>query len=591
MAGYIIIKHQVFGEISDEEVLKYLDASSGTPKYKIFDIKREIIAMDQIHDFDTQAFRIYQQEMLEKEIKPFIDSHPDYKVLYFGTASIPLALHFGYCFGSWKQVEVYLLRRETMTWDWFNDSNEKLPATSKFVSESFASPIDVIYEVEATYEINEEELKEVVTTPIKTIKLSLDTIGKDVFRSQEQLQAFAYQFSLGLDAVASNLPSADKIHLFATVPVGLAFLMGTKINPLVTKPIVAYQYNLSRIPRHEPVLILQEVVVKEMNITEEDQQFIRSVKTELKLILENQVAGFATSKYEEAQKHGRPVSWIEDALPEGQYPDMKASYWKHIPPMSDTILHNATLSDETDKADEGFYITESDQWQISDHFIFNIMNRLDRDKKKIMRALRMFIFHETLHVQQGLTNYTATGIGRFPRVLEEADYIADVWAMIYEYAFSRVNYRVETADAKAFFMEMIDIASKTMWAFDDLDPNTNEMQVRRVNRYLIWYWNKLQIEDRLCKNLQDIIEVLAVKPLVEIRGLDIRAEAQRTLYRLNGFKQDQLELGYLDKLARIERNANAGGLQIAEIVKGFRERDGERILHQLKSFHHQVRKT
>jgi hypothetical protein len=591
MAGYIIIKHQVFGEITDDEVLKYLDVNGSTPKYRIFDVKRQIIGMEQIHDFDSQAYRIYQQEILEKEIKPYIDSNPDHKVLYFGTASIPLALHFGYCFGSWKPVEVYLLHRENMTWGWSNDSKEKLPATSKFVGEHFSGSIDVVYAVEATYTVNEDELKEVVPTPCKTIRLSLNSIGKDVFRSQEQLQAFAYQFSLGLDTVASNLPGADKIHLFATVPVGLAFLMGTKINPLVTKPIVAYQFNRSRIPPHEPVLILQEVIGKEVNITEEDAQFIQSVRAELKQILGNQVAGYATSKREEAEKHGRPASWIEDALPEGAYPDMEAGYWKHIPSMSETILHNATLSDDIDKAEEGFYITELDQWQISDRFIFNIMNRLTRDKKKIMRALRMFIFHEALHVQQGLTNYTASGIGRFPRVLEEADYIADVWAMVYEYAFSKVNYRMETADTKGFFMEMIDIASKTMLAFDDLDPNINEMQVRRVNRYLIWYWNMLQIEDRLCKSLQDIIEILAVKPLIEIKGLDIRAEAQRTLYRLTGFKQDQLELGYLDKTARIERNANAGGLQISEIVKGFRERNGEQILHQLKSFHHQIRKV
>ena len=51
---------------------------------------------------------------------------------------------------------------------------------------------------------------------------------------------------------------------------------------------------------------------------------------------------------------------------------------------------------------------------------------LDRDKSKILRVLRMFVFHEALHVHQGPTNYTVLNIGRFSRVLEEADYIADV---------------------------------------------------------------------------------------------------------------------------------------------------------------------
>jgi len=589
MAGYIIIKHQVFGDIPDEDVLKQLDNSEGVPKYKIFEIKRDIISMDHIQDFDSQSFRIYQQDMMEKEIKPFIDDHPDYKVLYFGTASIPLAMHFGYCFGSWKPVEVYLLHRERMTWKWFGDSTEELPATSQWMQESFAGPIDVIYKVEATYPINDEEIREVVTTPAKTISLALDTTGKDVFRIPEQLQAFAYQFSLGLDAVATNLPGADKIHLIASVPVGLAFLMGTKINPNVTRPVSVYQFSRTRHPHYEPVLILQETPLTEKIITEEEARFIQTLRAGLSQHLENQVAGFAAIKREQAEKQGRSLQWIEDALPDGQYPDIKAGYWKYLPALAGTILPNATLSASTELAEEGFFVSESDQWQISDRFLFNIMTRLGQDTPKIMRALRMFIFHEALHIQQGLTNYTASGIGRFPRILEEADYVADVWAMIHEYAFSKAYHRSEAADAKKFFGEMIEIACRTMWAFDDLEPNPNQMQVRRVNRYLIWYWNSLQIEDRQCQSLEDIIEVLALKPLIEIRGLDIRAEAQRTLYRLDGFRQGQLELAYLDPRTRIERNANAAGLQIEDIVRGFRERNGERISQQLKTFHHQIR--
>ena len=43
--SYAIIKHQVFEEISDEEVLKHLPQDGGIPPYKIFDIQKEIIAM------------------------------------------------------------------------------------------------------------------------------------------------------------------------------------------------------------------------------------------------------------------------------------------------------------------------------------------------------------------------------------------------------------------------------------------------------------------------------------------------------------------------------------------------------------------
>lgn len=590
MAGYIIIKHQIFGEITDEEVLKHIDAIGGTPVYRIFDIKKDIIAMENIHHLDSQEFRIYQQNIIEHEIKPFLREHPDYKILYFGTASIPLALHLGYCFGSWKDVDVYLLHREKKTWHWFNDAcDHALASKMDFVKEAFNGPIDVIYKVEATYPVAEDELKEVVENPSKVIGLSLENIGQDVFRDQEQLKYFAHQFALGLDAVAGNLRGVDKIHLFPTVPVGLAFLMGTKINPLITKPIVTYQYNTGRTPKHEQVLILQEAARPEMNITTEDQQLIDEIKQGLKSELENQIVAFAKGKVEDTQKFGKTPDWVQLVLPEGNYSEMQRGFWRYIPPVSETILCSSTLSKETELAEEGFFITESNEWQINDRFIFNIMNRLGRDKGKILRALRMFIFHEAIHINQGLTNYTALNIGRFPRVLEEADYIADVWAMVHEFSYSKMYHRQETVSEKGFFKETIDIASKTMWAFDDLDLDTEQMQIRRVNRYLIWYWNYLQIEDRACSTLEDIIEILANKPLLEIRGLDIRAQAQRTVFRMTGFKTEELELGYLDKKGQIKRASNAGGLQIAEIIRGFRERNGERILSQLKSWNHQLR--
>ena len=511
--GYAIIKHQVFGEITDETVLAQLPNNGRIPPYKIFDIRKEIIPMENIHQLDSLEYRIYQKAIIDNEIKPFLREHPSYKVLYFGTASIPLALHLGYCFGSWKDVDVYLLHREKMTWNWAGDEETKqLPFQSAFVGEQFAGPIDVIYKVEVTYGVQENELNQVVENPAKIISLKLENLGKDVFRSQDQLKAFAHQFSLGLDSVANNLPHTDKIHLFCTVPVGLAFLMGTKINPLVTKPIVTYQFDANRTPKHQQVLMLQEVEQREENITEQDQQFIDEVKSELKAELENRIASFVTGKTEEKRKYGGSKSWIQFILPEGQYSEMEHGFWKRIPDVADTILGSSTLSRETAQAGEGFSISEANEWQINDRFIFNIMNRLDRDKTKIARALRMFIFHEAVHIHQNLTNYTALNIGRFPRVLEEADYIADVWAMIHEFSYSRMHYNQEAKNEKEFFKSMIEVASKTMWAFDDLDPNHDEMQIRRINRYLIWYWNYLQIEGRSCQSLEDIVSLLGYRP-------------------------------------------------------------------------------
>lgn len=588
--GYVILKHQVFSEITDAEVLEQLPKTDAIPAYRIFDIRKEIIPMENIHLLDSLEYRIYQKNVIDHEVKPFLRDHPEYKVLYFGTATIPLALHLGYCFGSWKDVDIFLLHREQMTWNWAGgEEGNSLPFSVDLVGEEFTGPIDVIYKVEVTYTTQTDELKNVVEGASKVIRLSLQNLGKDVFRNQNQLKNFAHQFSLGLDSVANYLPAADKIHLFPTVPVGVAFLMGTKINPLVTKPIVTYQYNANATPKHEQILILQETTQPEINMTEADQQFILQIKQELKVELEEKVSTFAANKVEEKKKYGKSTSWVQFILPGGDYTEIENGYWRSLPDIAETILSTSKFSLDTDLVTDGFFITENNEWQISDRFIFNIINRLERDRSKILRALRMFIFHEALHIYQGLTNYTALNIGRFPRVLEDADYIADVWAMIHEYSYSKMYHNQDTKIEKEFFKHMIDIASRTMWAFDDLDPNTDEMQIRRINRYLIWYWNYLQIEDRSCSNLAQVINILANKPLLEIRGLDIRAQAQRTIFRLTGYKIEELEIGYLDIGGKIKRASNAGGFLLNEVVKGFRERNGEKILVQLKSWYHQIR--
>lgn len=589
--GYVIIKHQIFTEISDETVLGFLPTGS-VPKYKIFDIKKDIISMENIHQLNNFEFRVYQKGIIENEIKPFLNANPDYKVLYFGTASIPLALHLGYCFGSWKDVDVYLLHRERMIWDWQDQNGVKeLKLHSNFVKEEFTGPIDVIYKVEATYFSQDADLKEVVENPSKKIDLKLDVIGKDVFGNQEQLKHFAHQFALGIDTVANYLPNTDKIHLFPTVPVGLAFLMGTKINPMVTKPIVTYQYNTNHTPKYEQILILQESDQPEAIITEEDAKFILEIRAELKNELENKIAPFVKLKIEDQKKHTDKLSWVKTVLNDGSYNEIERGYWKNIPDISQTILANSKLVDSTDLAGEGFHISENGEWQLTDRFIFNIKNRLNNDKPKILKALRLFVFHEAIHIHQKLTSYTAENIGRFPRVLEEADYIADVWAMVHEYAFSKLYYASETNDLITFFKELIDVATKTMWAFDDLDPNVDEMQIRRVNRYLIWYWIFLQIDDKKCKTVDDVINIFAIKPVLEIRGLDIRAQSQRTIFRLTNYKTEDLEIGYFDRNARILRASNSGGIQLPELIKGFKERNGEKIIKQLKAWHDQIREN
>ncbi len=51
--------------------------------------------MANVHLLDSVEYSIYQTHIIENELKPYLREHPDCKVLYFGSATKPLALHLG----------------------------------------------------------------------------------------------------------------------------------------------------------------------------------------------------------------------------------------------------------------------------------------------------------------------------------------------------------------------------------------------------------------------------------------------------------------------------------------------------------------
>lgn len=84
-----------------------------------------------------------------------------------------------------------------------------------------------------------------------------------------------------------------------------------------------------------------------------------------------------------------------------------------------------------------------------------------------------------------------------------------------------------------------------MWAFDDRGK-VEEIQIKRVSRYLIWYWQYVLIE-RYGNTRDEIITILEEKPLIEINGLKTKELNNRFFYDLNKRNSRYLEIGTLIK--------------------------------------------
>ncbi len=232
------------------------------------------------------------------------------------------------------------------------------------------------------------------------------------------------------------------------------------------------------------------------------------------------------------------------------------------------------------KTVDGFYWLKN-KWVVDDGFFLSVYNRI-KNENDILQAIRLFLFHEALHyTKHRLNSYTVVEIGSFPKVLETADYQADVYAIINEYGYNSKMIK-EDSNPQEFFLNAIKVATETMWSFDDNGVELEEIQIRRLNRYMIWYWQYARIEQE-GKDLDSIISILEEKPVIELNGLCTKEENNRFFFILEKRKNTPLELAVFHK-NELLRNGSATNLPIENLVRGVKEMNGEMILDVMRSF-------
>ena len=109
-----------------------------------------------------------------------------------------------------------------------------------------------------------------------------------------------------------------------------------------------------------------------------------------------------------------------------------------------------------------------------------------------------------------------------------------------------------------------------------------EIQIRRLNRYLIWYWQHARIE-RNGNSLSEIGRILAEKPVIELNGLKSKEENNRFYYLFEQRPNQPLELGVFHE-NKVIRKGSASNMLIEEMVKGVEEMNGASVLKVVRSF-------
>lgn len=582
----IIIAHSGLDrKITEEECVKALQNTKSSERVYI-DFEISNAKLSDLYSLPYEQLALEQQRKFKREIEPVLLKYPNATVAYFGLAPIPLAFQLGVLMNNFSKYLVFQFHHEKKLW--YHETSsiqgigfEVLPIELPQKPEKGKG--DVFIRVSTSFRIEPQHSHEVLANPTNEFDISLKQPHVDALTNQEQINCVVSAFQSVINTYSNFLPDRDKIHLFIAATTGLSFILGTKINPNVCPFVQTYQFSKDESPKYKEAILITKKSDSIIAFTDDEKKLAAVIRDQWSKELHDKVKPFIENSI-----NTFPGWFAHITQNDADLLSCLTGNWSTLPDLSKTSLVNDKIDLEITNVNNGFTYNNSDSsWQIDDGMFVSLNKRLSKiPGTDIMKAGRLFLFHEGLHYSQdghNLTEEIATGIGRFPKVIEEADYQADAWALLYEYKYSLMfdNASVN-ANLKKFFLDSIDTAIETMWSFVDLGGELTEIQIRSMNRFLNWYWQWVRIE-RLPGNgsLKTIIQILLDKPVIEFAGADVfTLDGQRVFYKLNSRQMKIYELAIFYK-NRVSRFAPVG---ISKIVEGFRELNGNKVKEGLRGF-------
>jgi hypothetical protein len=501
-------------------------------------------------------------------VKPVLEANPAFRVAYFGTVSITLAMQLGYHLGTWRGADVFLHHHGRKDWTWAGAKRPGGPIevhTTGLPSECSLGGGDIVMRVWTAHRIHASQTLEMVPHPLAQVDVYLDAPGEDALAYPDDVEAVAAAFRTAIDRLHELYPNAETVHLFAAVPVGLAFLMGTRVSQTIHPPVQTYQFDAKADPKYYAALCLQREPELRTPIRDEERASAARERAVWAEELEN-LKRFAASLPAEG-------SWLDHVLTD----ESAAPYgvtWRGLPSLRALNLCDSSIDLDATEALDGFsYSPDDRRWILADDFLVPLMRRIEGEGDR-RRAARLFLLHEGLHSFQALTASTSSEIGRFAKVLEDIDYHADVWSLLYERKLTQTTAPETMKDDPILLRSLMKLAVETMLSFDDRPGPTTEMQIRRVARYLIWSWQYLETERY--RPGDDVSHLLASKPMIELAGPEIRARQNRIWYLLDTPRTHSPELA-LYREHRLHRYPTGPSSPHEEILEGIRTRRGDRL--------------
>ncbi|OJJ19944.1 hypothetical protein BKI52_15820 [marine bacterium AO1-C] len=264
----LIITHITHLEIHKDELP--LDGL-GTKEQRVWIEVRPFLQEENVdfgqQDFDWNEAKRRQQKIFDQEIKPHLKDNPE--IVYFsGQVPIPLTLHLGSLLNDQQRlVKAYTRHRDTKEWYFDTPLKKKKDAKIKFPQLPDVGSSDtggVIIRLSVSLPIYPQDTRGVVKNCLGEFDLTVQDPYHDILSSEASRVEFTNAFFKLLSKL-SKLYENAQFHVFAAMPTGLTFLIGSRRNPNMWPAIQTYQYKHSARPKYKPAILLTDAYAAQTN--------------------------------------------------------------------------------------------------------------------------------------------------------------------------------------------------------------------------------------------------------------------------------------------------------------------------------------
>ena len=259
--GCILISQPYLFGASHEDMLKALPAEWRQLPHPLVELSMSSLIDKALASNDWSAAKRELTARYNADIAPLIEAHPDYRVVYFGSAPIALAMQLGYLLGTGHAIEPIPHHHQLRTWGWHVDSAAAPAAVAPtaFPEAKDRSPGVAAIRVSTSHRVDARATRaSMLERPLVEVEIALTEPSEDAFSSLAEVTDVAKAFRKALDVISDDFTGIERVHLFASVQPSVALLLGAQISQAMHPPVQTYQYQRDAAPgpTHKPAILI-----------------------------------------------------------------------------------------------------------------------------------------------------------------------------------------------------------------------------------------------------------------------------------------------------------------------------------------------